>query len=104
MPQIPNSRKFILVMPGRRVDSPEPALTLGLVREQDAGIQAFLSHDGFSVLMRGMQSEHEKLRTKSAFLLLNLLTSHPEHKGKLRGDAMANPSPVLKLHHLRKDV
>lgn len=36
--------------------------------------------------MRGMQSENEKLRTKSAFLLLNLLTSHPEHKGKLTGD------------------
>ncbi|CAJ1076876.1 hsp70-binding protein 1 [Xyrichtys novacula] len=51
-----------------------------LVREQDAGLQEFLSHDGFSVLMRGMQSENEKLRTKSAFLLLNLLTSHPEHK------------------------
>ncbi|TNM97265.1 hypothetical protein fugu_015421 [Takifugu bimaculatus] len=51
-----------------------------LVREQEAGLQAFLSHDGFSVLMRGMQSENEKLRTKSAFLLLNLLTSHPEHK------------------------
>lgn len=51
-----------------------------LVREQDAGLQAFLSHDGFSVLMRGMQSENEKLRTKSAFLLLNLLTSHPEQK------------------------
>ncbi|XP_016087004.1 hsp70-binding protein 1-like [Sinocyclocheilus grahami] len=30
--------------------------------------------------MRGMQSDSEKLRTKSAFLLLNLLTSHPEHK------------------------
>lgn len=70
----------------------ETALTLGLVREQEAGLQAFLSHDGFSVLMRGMQSEHEKLRTKSAFLLLNLLTSHPEHKGKLWGDAMANHS------------
>lgn len=51
-----------------------------LVREQDAGLQAFLSHDGFSVLMRGMQSENEKLRTKSAFLLLSLLTSHPEQK------------------------
>lgn len=51
-----------------------------LVREQDTGLQAFLSHDGFSVLMRGMQSENEKLRTKSAFLLLNLLTSHPEQK------------------------
>ncbi|XP_034567884.1 hsp70-binding protein 1 [Notolabrus celidotus] len=52
-----------------------------LVREQEAGLQAFLSHDGFSMLMRGMQSENEKLRTKSAFLLLNLLMSHPEHKG-----------------------
>ncbi|XP_071330118.1 hsp70-binding protein 1 [Trachinotus anak] len=51
-----------------------------LVREQEAGLQAFLSHDGFSVLMRGMQSENEKVRTKSAFLLLNLLTSHPEQK------------------------
>uniref|UniRef100_A0A3Q3X2K9 Nucleotide exchange factor Fes1 domain-containing protein n=1 Tax=Mola mola TaxID=94237 RepID=A0A3Q3X2K9_MOLML len=51
-----------------------------LVREQEAGLHAFLSHDGFSVLMRGMQSENEKLRTKSAFLLLNLLTSHPKHK------------------------
>ncbi|XP_038553384.1 hsp70-binding protein 1 [Micropterus salmoides] len=51
-----------------------------LVREQEEGLQAFLSHDGFSVLMRGMQSENEKLRTKSAFLLLNLLMSHPEQK------------------------
>lgn len=52
-----------------------------LVREQDAGLQAFLSLDGFSVLMRGIQSENEKLRIKSAFLLLNLLTSHPEQRG-----------------------
>lgn len=51
-----------------------------LVREQDAGLQAFLSLDGFSVLMRGIQSENEKLRIKSAFLLLSLLTSHPEHR------------------------
>ncbi|KAM9434270.1 hsp70-binding protein 1 [Clarias gariepinus] len=51
-----------------------------LVREQEAGLSEFLSHDGFSVLMRGMQSECDKLRTKSAFLLLNLLTSHPEHR------------------------
>ncbi|XP_073705125.1 hsp70-binding protein 1 [Garra rufa] len=51
-----------------------------LVREQEAGLRDFLSHDGFSVLMRGMQSDSEKLRTKSAFLLVNLLTSHPEHK------------------------
>ncbi|KAF6734516.1 Hsp70-binding protein 1 [Oryzias melastigma] len=54
-----------------------------LVREQEAGLQAFLALDGFSVLMRGMQSENEKLQTKSAFLLLNLLTSHPEQKEPL---------------------
>lgn len=51
-----------------------------LVREQEVGLRDFLSHDGFSVLMRGMQSDYEKLRTKSAFLLLNLLTSHPDHR------------------------
>ncbi|KAM3597278.1 uncharacterized protein V6R79_002455 [Siganus canaliculatus] len=51
-----------------------------LIREQEAGLQAFLCHDGFSVLMRGMQSDNEKLRIKSAFLLLNLLTSHPEQR------------------------
>lgn len=56
-------------------------LTTGLVREQEVGLRDFLSHDGFSVLMRGMQSDCEKLRTKSAFLLLNLLTSHPDHRG-----------------------
>uniref|UniRef100_A0A8C5GWB5 Hsp70-binding protein 1 n=1 Tax=Gouania willdenowi TaxID=441366 RepID=A0A8C5GWB5_GOUWI len=51
-----------------------------LVREQEAGLKAFLTNDGFSVLMRGMQSQNEKLKTKSAFLLLNLLNSHPELK------------------------
>lgn len=51
-----------------------------LVREQEAGLRDFLTHDGFSVLMRGMQTDSEKLRTKSAFLLLNLLTSHVEHR------------------------
>ncbi|KAM6914107.1 hsp70-binding protein 1 isoform 1-T1 [Lycodopsis pacificus] len=51
-----------------------------LIREQETGLQEFLSHDGISVLMRGMQSDIEKLRAKSAFLLLNLLTSHPEQK------------------------
>lgn len=63
-----------------------------LVREQEAGLKAFLSHDGFSVLMRGMQAENEKLRTKSAFLLLNLLTSHPEQK-----DAVVSMGMVQQL-------
>ncbi|XP_033945918.1 hsp70-binding protein 1 [Pseudochaenichthys georgianus] len=51
-----------------------------LVREQEEGLKEFLSNDGYSVLMRGMQSDNEKLRTKSAFLLLNLLMAEPEQK------------------------
>ncbi|XP_075461541.1 hsp70-binding protein 1 isoform X6 [Ascaphus truei] len=54
-----------------------------LVREQEAGLVEFLKEDGFSVLMRAMQSDVLKLKVKSAFLLQNLLLSHPEHKGTL---------------------
>ncbi|XP_049602061.1 hsp70-binding protein 1 [Syngnathus scovelli] len=72
-----------------------------LVREQDAGLEAFLSHDGFSVLMRGMQSKHEKLQTKSAFLLLNLLTSHPEQKDAVVSMGMVQQLvSVLRAPHL----
>ncbi|KAM5132472.1 hsp70-binding protein 1 [Mantella aurantiaca] len=54
-----------------------------LVREQEAGLAEFMKLDGFSVLMRAMQSDLEKLKIKSAFLLQSLLHSHPEHKGTL---------------------
>ncbi|XP_069494318.1 hsp70-binding protein 1 [Ambystoma mexicanum] len=54
-----------------------------IVREQEAGLLEFLKLDGFSVLMRAMQSDVMKLKVKSAFLLQNLLFSHPEHKGAL---------------------
>ncbi|XP_067471741.1 hsp70-binding protein 1 [Thunnus thynnus] len=71
-----------------------------LIREQEEGLQAFLSHDGFSVLMRGMQSDIEKLRTKSAFLLLNLLTSHPEQKDTVVSMGMAQQLvSVLRTPH-----
>lgn len=43
----------------------------------------FLRLDGFSVLMRAMQQQVQKLKVKSAFLLQNLLVGHPEHKGEL---------------------
>lgn len=54
-----------------------------LVRAQEGGLQQFLRLDGFSVLMRAMQSPVEKLKVKSAFLLQNLLLDHPEHKETL---------------------
>lgn len=43
----------------------------------------FLRLDGFSVLMRAMQQQVQKLKVKSAFLLQNLLVGHPEHKGEV---------------------
>ena len=49
----------------------------------------FLSMDGFSVLMRAMQQQVQKLKVKSAFLLQNLLVGHPEHKGELPASAQA---------------
>ncbi|TFJ95965.1 3-hydroxyacyl-CoA dehydrogenase [Platysternon megacephalum] len=54
-----------------------------LVRAQEGGLLQFLRLDGFSVLMRAMQSPVEKLKVKSAFLLQNLLLDHPEHKETL---------------------
>ncbi|XP_070623339.1 hsp70-binding protein 1 isoform X2 [Erythrolamprus reginae] len=54
-----------------------------LVRAQEAGLQQFLRLDGFSVLMRAMQSDVQKLKVKSAFLLQNLLINHPEQKETL---------------------
>ncbi|KAJ8253628.1 hypothetical protein COCON_G00202400 [Conger conger] len=71
-----------------------------LVREQESGLKLFLSLDGFSVLMRGMQSDSEKLRTKSAFLLLNLLTAHPEHRGAVLSMGMVQQLvSVLRTPH-----
>ncbi|XP_075773717.1 hsp70-binding protein 1 isoform X2 [Pelodiscus sinensis] len=54
-----------------------------LVRAQEGGLQQFLRLDGFSVLMRAMQSPVQKLKVKSAFLLQNLLLDNPEHKETL---------------------
>ncbi|XP_053121738.1 hsp70-binding protein 1 [Hemicordylus capensis] len=54
-----------------------------LVRAQEAGLLQFLRLDGFSVLMRAMQSSIQKLKVKSAFLLQSLLISHPEQKETL---------------------
>ncbi|XP_006012969.1 hsp70-binding protein 1 [Latimeria chalumnae] len=54
-----------------------------LIREQEAGLREFLNQDGFSVLMRAMQSDVDKLKVKAAFLLQNLLISHPEHRDVL---------------------
>ncbi|KAM4703986.1 hsp70-binding protein 1 [Rhinophrynus dorsalis] len=66
-----------------------------LVREKEEGLREFLKHDGFSVLMRAMQSDVLKLKIKSAFLLQNLLTSHPEHKDTLCSMGMVHQLVAL---------
>ena len=53
----------------------------GLVRQFPEGEECFLSLDGFSVLMRAMQSDEEKLQVKAAFLLANIVLSDQKHKG-----------------------
>ncbi|XP_035674214.1 hsp70-binding protein 1-like [Branchiostoma floridae] len=54
--------------------------------------QRLVEHDGFSVLMRAMQSDTEKLKVKAAFLLRNLCLSNPQHK-----DTLCNMGMVTQL-------
>nr|ACQ58919.1 Hsp70-binding protein 1 [Anoplopoma fimbria] len=72
-----------------------------LIREQEEGLKAFLAHDGISVLMRCLQSDIERQRIKSAFLLLNLLRSNPEQKGTAASMGMVQQLvSVLRTPHL----
>uniref|UniRef100_A0A4W5QDH6 HSPA (heat shock 70kDa) binding protein, cytoplasmic cochaperone 1 n=1 Tax=Hucho hucho TaxID=62062 RepID=A0A4W5QDH6_9TELE len=48
----------------------------------------------------GMQSDNEKLRTKSSSLLLNLLTVHPEHKGLCLVSVLRTPHSSFHEHVL----
>lgn len=71
-----------------------------LVREQEAGLAEFVKLDGFSVLMRAMQTDILKLKIKSAFLLQNLLISHPEYKNTLCSMGMIQQLvSLLKTEH-----
>ena len=56
-------------------------LFAGTTRDFQLAEDAFLKADGFLLLSQAMQAENEKLVTKSAFMLLNMLTTNPSHKG-----------------------
>lgn len=56
-------------------------LLLGLTRDFPPAEEAFLKADGFSLLIRAMQAENDKLITKSAFMLRHMLVTNPSHKG-----------------------
>jgi hypothetical protein len=54
---------------------------LGLIRENDHALEEFSHQEGYSVLLRAMQSHVEKLRIKSAFLLTYICHHQPTVKG-----------------------
>ena len=52
----------------------------GLIRECADGQKVFVEHDGFSSLLRVLQSPVEKLRVKAAFMLRSLCNEDASYK------------------------
>lgn len=55
----------------------------GLLRDNPEGQSKFVALDGFSVLLRAMQSDVEKLKVKSSVLLQTLCSQRPSFKETL---------------------
>lgn len=53
----------------------------GLVRDFPDAQKEFTNNDGFSVLMRAMQQDVEKLKIKAAFMLSAVCNNTPAYKG-----------------------
>ena len=56
-------------------------ISLGMTRECAEAQEALMSCDGFSSLLRALQSSVEKLRVKAAFMLTCLCNENPVYKG-----------------------
>ncbi|WAR03324.1 HPBP1-like protein [Mya arenaria] len=54
-----------------------------LTRDNQQALDAFIQHDGFSYVMRAMQSDVEKLKIKSAFMLSSICTDNDRCKNTL---------------------
>ena len=65
------------------VDAVEFSLSLfiGLTRDVEDSQTVFAQNDGFSVLLRAMQTGDEKLQTKAAFMMKAMCVSKPQFKG-----------------------
>lgn len=53
----------------------------GLTRDVEESQSVFAENDGFSILVRVMQTGDEKLQTKAAFMMKAMCISRPEFKG-----------------------
>ena len=54
----------------------------GLSRDVEEARSVFEENDGFSVLIRAMQSEVKKLQVKAVFMLTAMCNAHPAYKGQ----------------------
>jgi hypothetical protein len=63
-------------------------LFLGLIRENDHALEEFGHQEGYSVLLRAMQSHVEKLQIKSEFLLTYICSHQPAVKGSVNVGTM----------------
>lgn len=57
-------------------------LFVGLVRDSVDAQDVFVKCDGFSVLLRAMQTDIEKLQVKSAFMMAALCEEQAKFKGE----------------------
>ena len=55
----------------------------GLTRDNSEAQKVFVGQDGFSILMRAMQTDIEKLKVKAAFMLSSLCVDRSDIKGIL---------------------
>lgn len=60
-------------------------LFAGLSRDLSDAQDEFAKHDGFSVLMRAMQTNVEKLKVKAAFMISSMCFDRPQFKGGFNG-------------------
>lgn len=54
-----------------------------LLRSNPIGQRSFVGHDGFSFLLRAMQSDVEKLKVKASFLLASLCSQQPAFRDEV---------------------
>ena len=72
-------------------------ISLGMTRECAEAQEALMSCDGFSSLLRALQSSVEKLRVKAAFMLTCLCNENPVYKGDNSILFVNDPNSVFKL-------
>jgi len=71
-----------------------------LTRDVEAAQEVFVKHDGFSVLIRAMQGDVDKLQVKAAFMLNSMCVSQPKYKDTLCELGMVEQlASLLQLEH-----